>query len=514
MHLKWLCMIMNKCFLVAISLLLCFSSCGCSQKERELPEIEPEVKPFTRYNADLSFKSTLLNRNVKYDILLPADYQENPEKRYPVMFCFHGLGDNNNSWNGQYMSIENKIKGLEHFGLESMIYVFPYGWNTYWCDRYDGQFPYMTMLATELVPLIDEKYRTIANREHRGVIGYSMGGFGAMVTAMKHPELFSMSAPLSISFRTDEQYMSESQSGWDNQWGSVFGGVGQSGEGRLTAYYKAHCPLHQFTAENKDKYSSVHWFITCGDNEAQLLIPNDDLHTLMRENGYAHEYRVGDGGHSSSYWKSALDEILPYFSFLMAGGSTWDKNLKTPNVPEGFNLNEDGVAPSENYSASSAEGVALYVAYKNRDDADIKDALAILQRGSSAKKFVLIPCNLAKKSLVEWYNYFHDIYPAQSVFALGIGDAADEVMEAQSLFGALFFENAHITTAIKIDQQKFYFIGQDDDNPNYKTSNALYKACKLGDTSFEYRCRNTVTPERINFLTGMEYVRSEFVNHL
>ena len=299
------------------------SSCGSCSKHRPLPDVDPV--PLPRYNTGLTFSSKVINTTVTYDILLPSDYNDNKEKRYPVVYCLHGLGDNNTSWNGQYMKCEAKISSLEAAGLEPMIYVFPLGWKTYWCDRYDGTFPYMTMLTTEFIPMIDATYRTIADKNHRGITGYSMGGFGAMVTAMKHPELFLMSAPLSMSFRTDEQYMSESQSGWDEQWGKVFGGVGQSGEGRLTDYYKEHCPLHQFTAGNKAKYSSVHWFLTCGDDEQQLLFANDDLHVMMRENGYDHEYRVGNGGHSTSYWRAAMEEFLPWFSALMAGQTSWQK---------------------------------------------------------------------------------------------------------------------------------------------------------------------------------------------
>ena len=76
----------------------------------------------------------------------------------------------------------------------------------------------MDMFVQELVPHVDKSFRTIADRAHRALTGYSMGGFGAMILAEKHPELFSCSAPLSMSFRTDAQYMTESGSGWDGQW--------------------------------------------------------------------------------------------------------------------------------------------------------------------------------------------------------------------------------------------------------------------------------------------------------
>ena len=504
-------MIRNKHILLLFCSLLVLSSCGSCTKHRKLPPVDPV--PLPRYSTGLTFNSTVINTMVTYDILLPRDYNENPDKRYPVVYCLHGYGDDNTSWNGQYMKGEAKITVLEDEGLEPMIYVFPNGWKTYWCNRYDGTMQYMTMLATEMVPFIDATYRTKADRRYRAITGYSMGGFGAMVTAMKHPELFSMSAPLSMSFRTDQQYMTESQSGWDNQWGKVFGGVGTSGEARLTDYYKDHCPLHQFTAANKSKYSSVHWFVTCGDDEQQLLFANDDLHAMMRENGYDHEYRVGNGGHSTSYWRAAMEEFLPWFSALMAGETSWQKNLMEPNVPSGCSFTSEGVFLSQGYvSAGNKGGTALYIAYEGVNADWIRDAMAIIQRGMPSKKFVLIPCDLDKRSLSEWVSYYKDIYPTDASQVLAVGKAGTEAMKKQSLFSALYFESAEIVGDINVSKERSYYIGATDDGPYYKVANAFYKACKSSGVPFEYRCRNKIDDARTDFLTGVEYVKSILFN--
>ena len=500
-------MMKNKLFILFACTLMVISSCGSCSKHRKLPDVDPV--PLPRYNTGITFSSKVLGLTVTYDILLPADYNDNKDKRYPVVYCLHGYGDDNTSWNGQYMKCEAKITSLEEAGLEPMIYVFPCGWKTYWCDRYDGTLSYMTMFATELIPLIDNTYRTIADKQHRGITGYSMGGFGAMATAMQHSDLFLMSAPLSMSFRTDEQYMSESQSGWDNQWGKVFGGVGEAGEGRLTDYYKSLCPLHQFTAANKDKYSSVHWFLTCGDDEQQLLFANDDLHVMMRDAGYDHEYRVGNGGHSTSYWRAAMEEFLPWFSALMKGETSWQKAPREIDVPQGCNFDEEGVYVSEGYTAAGKTGgTGLYIAYEGLDAAWIRDAMAIIQRGMPSKKFVLLPCDLSKKSMSEWVSYYKDIYPTDAYQALAIGGAGSDVMQKEALFSALYFENASIEGDITVSDKKSYFIGATDCGDAYKTANALYKAFKRSGATFEYRCRNSLDDPRTDFLTGIEMIKS------
>ena len=496
-------------FLILAALL---TTCACNgNKEHELPPVEPV--PFERYSADLTFSSKLLGIVIKYDILLPKDYDKNTDKRYPVVYAFHGYGDTNNSWNGTYMKGQAKITSLEENGLEPMIYVFPMGYTSYWCDRYDGTFPYMSMLAQEFIPMIDKTYRTIADREHRAVMGYSMGGFGAMAFAMKHPELVSMSAPLSMSFRTDEQYMAESQNGWENQWAKVFGGSGQTGEGRLTDYYKQHCPLHQFTAENKDKYSSVSWFLTCGDDEQQLLIANDDLHVMMRDNGYAHEYRVWDGAHTTTYWRGALEEVLPWFSSKMAGETNWQKTLKEFYVPDGVTFDSEGVFSSKAYiDGGRKDGTALFFFYQGLDATRVKEIIALLQNGMSAKKVVILPCDTDKKSASEWVSYFKDLYPTTSRQAIATGKAGASVMKCVEHFSAVYFDNAYLGATIEANKDIFYYIGQCDDGEEYASANALYKSCKKNGAEFQYRCRNRLDDARTDMLTGFAYIKTNFHN--
>ena len=263
-----------------MALFIALTSCGCNP-EKEVPPSDN----FVRMTDGVIVQSTFLNFPIPFSVLLPKSYIKEPDKRYPVVYMLHGLGDKPESWNDSWLRVQPTIESLEESGMGDMIYIFPSGYKTYYCNRFDGSYPYMDMLVSELIPFVDATYRTIPDKGHRAVTGYSMGGFGACALALKHPELFCASAPLSMSFRTDEQYMTESQDGWNSQWGRIFGGSGKTGEERLTDYYKEHCPLHQFTAGNKAKYSSVHWFLTCGDDEQQLLFANDDLHVMMRENG-------------------------------------------------------------------------------------------------------------------------------------------------------------------------------------------------------------------------------------
>ena len=299
--------------------------------------------------------------------------------------------------------------------------------------------------------------------------------------------------------------------------GSVYGSrwqlMPQNSHTSAAAQGSTEQTLHQFTAANKDKDSSVYWFLTCGDDEKQLLFANDDLHAMMRENGYDHEYRVGNGGHSSSYWKAAMEEFLPWFSALMAGETSWQKPAREVDVPAGCTFDSEGVYLSEGYiSAGKNGGTALYIAYDGIATGWIQDAMAVLQRGMSSKKFVLLPCDLAARSLSEWVSYYKDIYPSEVSQVLAIGNAGSEAMQKQSLFNAFYFENALIDGEIAVSSDKSYFIGATDTGAGYKTANALYKACKTSGVTFEYRCRNGLSDARTDFLTGIEMIKSNLYN--
>ena len=492
-------MIRNKLLLVCCCL-LALSSCGCSNDNKEVPA----PAEFKRFADGITFHSEALHQDISLAVLLPKTYISEPDKRYPVVYCLHGLGDEPSSWNDQWLAMENTVQSLESSGLEEMIYVFPKGYRTYYVNRYDGKYPYMDFFVQDLIPYVDKTWRTLADRGHRAITGYSMGGFGAWVLAGKHPELFCASAPLSMSFRTDEQYMSEMpQGGWDDQWGRIFGGSGRTGADRLTDYYKRHCPFYQFTPENKATLSRVRWFLTCGDNEEQLLIGNDNLHVQMRDNGYEHEYRVGDGGHDGIYWRKALREVLPFFSACFAGQTTWDRTALTPSVPD-ITPEADGAFVSKAFREGKTSGAsAIWLCHNGLPADQVRAIMAILQRGRDSRSFVILPCDLSVKSLSQWTWD----YEAPKQVAIAIGEAGPAVMEASGRFDRLLFEDAALPEDYTLRQNAFYYMGITDSGVHYKEMGGLYKACKAADVPFEYRVRNAAPDAGTSLLTGFEYLR-------
>lgn len=266
----------------------------------------------------IGFYSKILNKEVKYTICLPQDYYKT-KASYPVVYMLHGLGDDESSWL-EYGQIDEVSKRMvKNKEIVPMVYIMPEGYTNYYVNDFAGTFLYQDMFVKELVPMIDSMYRTIADASHRATIGYSMGGFGALILPLKHPEMFSVAVPLSISVRTDSQYMIEDGSEWDQQWGRLFGGVGTIGEERITQYYKENSPFHIIKNEDLSKFKNLKIYIDNGDDENTLCRSNEELHILMREKSLPHEFRVRNGGHEFEYWQEALPNGLRFISDAFDG---------------------------------------------------------------------------------------------------------------------------------------------------------------------------------------------------
>ncbi len=151
-----------------------------------------------------TFESQVLRGNAAGDppvrtvpVYLPPGYDAEPTRRFPsayVLTGFTGRGRmllNDNPWNPALDDRMNALIARRECG--EMILVMPdcftrYGGSQYVNSSATGR--YEDHLIGELVPHIDRRYRTLGAREHRGVIGKSSGGYGAMVNAMRHPDVF------------------------------------------------------------------------------------------------------------------------------------------------------------------------------------------------------------------------------------------------------------------------------------------------------------------------------------
>ena len=166
--------------------------------------------------------------------------------------------------------------------IQPFIMVIPDGYLSYYSDTYDGSSLYETFFIKELVPYIDNNYRTRKDINGRSIIGFSMGGFGALSVSLRNRHLFGSVVALSPSIRTEKQYIEEGpQKGWDNQWGRIFGGVGKNGKQRLTSYYKQHSPYHILSTLRNSDLKGFGIMLDIGDKEGTLCESNEEIGKIL-----------------------------------------------------------------------------------------------------------------------------------------------------------------------------------------------------------------------------------------
>jgi S-formylglutathione hydrolase FrmB len=155
--------------------------------------------------TELTFSTQALDFPVRVRVLLPDGYASSPRRRYPVLYLLHGSFDTSASWTDKG-DAERITAG------HPLIVVMPPttgkgdagGWATDWRNEGRGGPPrWETFYVDQLIPWVDANLRTRAKRRGRAVAGLSMGGFGAMSLASRHPDLFTAAASFSGAVDTN-----------------------------------------------------------------------------------------------------------------------------------------------------------------------------------------------------------------------------------------------------------------------------------------------------------------------
>ena len=243
-------------------------------------------------------KSAILNRDVRYTVYLPADY-ETSERNYPVVYLLHGYGDDNSGWL-QFGEINRYAdKAIAEGTIPPMIIVMPNGDSSFYINSYDGKEKYEDFFIKEFMPAVEKTYRIKAERKFRGIAGLSMGGYGTLIYALKYPELFAACAPLSAAVFDDDALLNMPEKSWDVTFGPLYG-RDLKGKDRLNETWYKNSPLKIVESKSLDELKKVRYWIDCGDDDF-LTKGNCLLHIALSEKKVPHEYRVRDGAHSWTY---------------------------------------------------------------------------------------------------------------------------------------------------------------------------------------------------------------------
>ena len=168
-----------------------------AQMKTELPPAVPGAKPVTVEHIRVhsaAIAGNLERESADRDVIvfLPPGYGQDMKRRYPVVYALHGFFIGAEEWTHE-IHVPQTIEGAFARGSRPVIVVLPdsktvYGGSMYSSSATTGDFE--RFIAHDLVAYMDAHYRTISNRLSRGLVGHSMGGYGAARIGMKYPEVF------------------------------------------------------------------------------------------------------------------------------------------------------------------------------------------------------------------------------------------------------------------------------------------------------------------------------------
>jgi len=332
---------MNRAFLVVPMLAAaCSSSSRPSSPAVATPEPEAETQDAASQVVTAKLASAALGADKSYVVYLPAGYDAAAERRYPVIYMLHGLGGDETNWVGpgklaqaaDAMNLQaivvmpdadtgfyaNGLAAVDKAACLRTAPVFSPGEDP---EAFCVTFPrYEDYIVQDLVAHVDATYRTIADRDARGIGGLSMGGFGALGLAMRHQDVFSATAShsgaVSILYDGPHPYAAGkavfatevSTRGKEIEpIGALLRGI----FGKDVAHWRSYDPAH-LAANLKDGDLAI--YLDCGTEDEFLFQDSTTyVHDLLTERGVTHEFYVGPGHHDFAFWADRIDDSLGFF---------------------------------------------------------------------------------------------------------------------------------------------------------------------------------------------------------
>jgi len=213
------------------------------------------AQPMGKVVETQTIQSKVLGKNVNYTVYLPADYSTS-QRTYPVVYLLHGFTDDNTGWL-QFGEINRYAdKAIADGIIPPMIIVMPNGDSSFYINSYDGKENYEDFFVNEFMPAVEKEFRIKAEKKYRGVAGLSMGGYGTLIYALKHPDLFAAAAPFSAAVWDDDAISSMPDANYDVVIGKLFG-KGLKGKSRLTKTWYDNAILKIVSSKTTDKLKKV-----------------------------------------------------------------------------------------------------------------------------------------------------------------------------------------------------------------------------------------------------------------
>ena len=259
-----------------------------------------------------SVPSKILAGPVPYCVLLPPSFDADKTRHFPILYFLHGLGDNEQTF--LHTGGWNLVEDLrEKSRLKEFLIATPAGAASFYINSRDGKLSYEDFLLREFFPFIERRYRARPGRANRAISGISMGGYGALHLAFRHPELFSSVSTHSAALIEKLPVFlsgngSAPASGRSRILGDVFGLPPDP------SFWERNSPL---TIARTASLSGLKIYFDCGsEDDFGFDAGATALDKILTSRKIPHEFHLYPGRHDWSYFASHLEASLSFHSAL------------------------------------------------------------------------------------------------------------------------------------------------------------------------------------------------------
>jgi enterochelin esterase-like enzyme len=325
-----------------------------AQVATDVPPVVAGAKPVTVERIKIhgrALEGNLEGDAVERDVFvfLPPSYAREKHRRFPVVYALHGYSIGAEQWTHE-IHVPQTIEGAFAEGAREVIVVLPDSKTLHNGSMYSSSLTtgdYEDFIAHDVVAYIDAHYRTLADRASRGLVGHSMGGYGATRIGMKHADVFGSlyimspccllpraGGPANLdlekqleSVKTPEdsaklpffpRVMLASAAAWSPNpknpplYLDLPTKNGQP-QPEILAKWTANAVLSlidQYVGDLR-KYRAI--AIDVGDQDG-LKIDTGKLHSALDDYGIKHSFEIYQGTHTSKVADRFQNHVLPFFS--------------------------------------------------------------------------------------------------------------------------------------------------------------------------------------------------------
>ena len=243
-----------------------------------------------------SFYMPSLGRTKKLSVLVPAKYD--PRMHYPVLYLLHGYSGGHDNW-------LTKTKIAEYVRDIPMIIIMPDAENSWYVNSaVDPNDRFEDYMVNDLPNYIQKAYSIDTTRQ--GIAGLSMGGYGALVLALRHPTKYRFAGSLSGAIAFPRGMNDTTRQPERSLLPSLKRAFGE----KAGASRNAYDPFLLYRQLPKETMPYLYMAMGTQDGYRSFLPAHRALTDLLRAGSVSYEYHETPGGHSWQYWDTEIQPLL------------------------------------------------------------------------------------------------------------------------------------------------------------------------------------------------------------